>query len=161
MAGEKEAGKEKVVDIEHEVFTWGRGYQGQLGHKQGKNVQWTPLKVRIKNDPRLQDEDQPKRYHMATCGEKHTLLLTVKGALWFTGEKSAVGVEDELIGAHAPGHEEEEPRNGCQQEFVPYFNPNALTGDLKDDYKMKFISSNFVSPVNYAISKKNCLFMFG
>jgi len=57
-----------TIDIQHEVFTWGRGYHGQLGLRDVKNVQWVPKKVRIKKDPRLQDEDQPNRFHMVSCG---------------------------------------------------------------------------------------------
>ena len=31
---------------------------------------------------------------MVTCGEKHTLVLTNSGYVWWSGEKYAVGKED-------------------------------------------------------------------
>jgi alpha-tubulin suppressor-like RCC1 family protein len=45
--------KQVYVDIKHDVFSWGRGYHGQLGLRNLKTVQWTPKKVKIKRDPRF------------------------------------------------------------------------------------------------------------
>ena len=59
-----------------------------------KVVQWVPTKINIRKDPRLKEEDQPTRFAMATCGEKHTCLLAVNGKIWWTGEKSSVGFVD-------------------------------------------------------------------
>ena len=101
------------------MYSWGRGYHGQLGHKDHKNVQWTPKKVKIRKDPRLKDEDQPNRFSMISCGEKHTLALAVNGLIWFSGDKAAVGQflkKDE-------SKEEYNQLKSYQYTFMPLFSP--------------------------------------
>lgn len=83
-----------TVDIKHEVYSWGRGYHGQLGHRDLKIVQWAPKLVKIKKDMRFKDEDQPYRFAMVSCGEKHTMLLAINGNIWWAGEKISVGIVD-------------------------------------------------------------------
>jgi hypothetical protein len=51
----------------------------------------------LKRDPRFNDDQQPTRFAMVSCGEKHTLLLAVNGLIWWTGAKSAVGLDDPNI----------------------------------------------------------------
>ena len=34
---------------------------------------------------------------MVTCGEKHTLVLTNSGHIWWSGEKYSVGKEDPIL----------------------------------------------------------------
>ena len=43
---------------------------------------------------RFKDEDQPYRFAMVTCGEKHTMLLAINGNIWWAGEKISVGIVD-------------------------------------------------------------------
>jgi hypothetical protein len=33
MNFENEFEKRVIVEVKHDLYTWGRGYQGQLGHK--------------------------------------------------------------------------------------------------------------------------------
>ena len=40
------------------------------------------------------EESQPSSFAMVTCGEKHTLVLTNSGYIWWSGEKYCVGKED-------------------------------------------------------------------
>ena len=47
--------------------------------------------MKIKKDQKLNDEDQPTRFAMITCGEKHSLALAVNGLIWYTGDKKQVG----------------------------------------------------------------------
>ena len=55
---EEEDDEKKVyVDIKHDVYSWGRGYHGQLGLRHLKTVQWVPKKVKIKRDPRFQESE--------------------------------------------------------------------------------------------------------
>lgn len=153
-------GKEKavVVDVKHDVYAWGRGFQGQLGLKNLKIVQWAPKKVRIRRDPRLQDSEQATRFANIACGEKHTLLLTVAGAIWWAGERTSVGkVDPNLVRKNKfdPRNEED----SYQYAFLPYFEPGSLT-DLAD-VKFKSIASNFNARRNYAISEQDEVYTFG
>lgn len=91
---EEQGNNVRTIDINHELYGWGRGYHGQLGLKDLKVVQWVPKKIKIKKDPRLKEEDQPTRFAMISCGEKHTVVLAVNGKLWWTGEKVAIGLVD-------------------------------------------------------------------
>lgn len=146
----------KKISISHELYSWGRGYHGQLGHKDAKNVQWTPLKVKIKRDPRVQDSEQPTRFQMVTCGERHTLILSVTGALWWTGDRDAVGLRDGH--SHEALHRHQEEKNSFQYNFIPYFDP---TKQREGKNRLKYINSNFNSPLNFAIAEDNKLYEFG
>jgi alpha-tubulin suppressor-like RCC1 family protein len=147
-----------VVDIRHELYGWGRGYHGQLGLRDLKVVQWLPTRVKLKKDPRFKDDDQPTRFAMVTCGEKHTLLLAVNGLIWWSGEKGSVGMRD----PNANRKNQFEAKNesaSFQYTFAPYFDPTSY-GEY-NNVKMKFISSNFNSHLNFAITESNTVCVFG
>jgi len=152
--------KEKVIikDIKHELYGWGRSYHGQLGLNQQKLVQWTPKKIRLKNDLRFKEDEQPTRFAMITCGEKHSLILAVNGAIWWTGHKGAVGKVDPNE-VRKCKFEPKDDRLSYQYTFEPYFDPTSY--DEFARMKFKYINSNFSSRISWAINKENVACVFG
>ncbi len=66
------------------VYTWGRGWFGQLGT--GKfDSQYSPAKIEFAGNKSLS-------FVMATCGDQHTLLLDAEGNIWFAGQMLAIGL---------------------------------------------------------------------
>lgn len=121
-------------------------------------MQWIPRKVRLKKDPRFKDEEQPSRFAMITCGEKHTLLLAVNGAMWWAGEKSAVGLVDPNA-VRKNKFEAKVESESFQYTFAPYFDPTSY-GEFAR-MKLKFIASNFNSRTSFAIDEQNQVCEFG
>ena len=57
MEKEDDTGQKiKIENIKHDIYGWGRGYHGQIGLKDLKVVQWEPAKIKIKRDPRFNDD---------------------------------------------------------------------------------------------------------
>ena len=67
------------------VYTWGRGWFGQLGSGCFDNS-YTPKKIEFPGTKELS-------FVMATCGDSHTLLLDGNGNIWMSGLLSSIGVE--------------------------------------------------------------------
>ena len=150
-----------TIDINHEVYSWGRAYNGQLGLRDCKNVQWTPKKVHIKKDPRLQDEDQPTRFAMVACGQKFSMLLAMNGMMWFSGDKKQVGLyrEEPRLGGQRSKLELEEETKSFQYTFMPFTDPHKLRLQLEN--QVKFVACNFNSRQHLAINAVNELYEFG
>ena len=69
-----------VVVEDGDVFTWGRGWDGQLGHEVVTEIELEPRIV-----PRMQD----KSCASVACGRAHTVVLTDNGNIWSWGENKA------------------------------------------------------------------------
>ena len=96
----------------------------------------------------MQDEDQPTRFSMVTCSEKFTLVLSVQGKIWFTGDKTSVGLE-----SMNKGNQFGQETNTFQYYFVPYFDPTKINNLTTS--QIKFISSNFNSKISHSINENN------
>lgn len=93
---------------------------------------------------------QPTRFAMVTCGERHSLLLAVNGSIWWTGSKSMVGYPDPNL-TRKNQFEAKNERDSFQDTFMPYFDP-TIPGTFQK-MRFKYISSNFNSKLNFAISE--------
>jgi len=76
----------KVTEGELQMYSWGYGWHGQLGHGSTEN-QYKPKKVKIPSN-------RKQKFMMAAGGDKHTMFLDSTGQLWFSGQKQSIGVED-------------------------------------------------------------------
>ena len=158
LADEEKGAEKGGVDIRHDVYAWGRGYHGQLGLKDLKLVQLTPKRVKIRRFPQLQESDQATRIASVQCGERHTLLLCVNGAVWWAGEKAAVGkVDPNEVRKNKYDPKDEEL--SYQYTFVPYFAPSEPHEHAR--VKFKSVATHFTAKMNFAISEDNEVFVFG
>lgn len=155
---EGDGGDKARVDVKHDVYAWGRGYHGQLGLRDLKLVQLTPKRVRIRRFPALQEHDQATRIANVQCGERHTLLLCVNGAIWWAGEKTAVGkVDPNEVRKNKYDPKDEEL--SYQYTFQPYFPPGEF--HEYSPVKFKSIAAHFSARMNFAVSEHNDVFVFG
>ena len=67
------------------VYTWGKGYNGQLGSGNTNN--------RYRADSAEFPENKKLEFKMVTCGDCHTLLLDVDGNIWFAGGIQGIGLD--------------------------------------------------------------------
>jgi alpha-tubulin suppressor-like RCC1 family protein len=63
-----------------DVFSWGRGWDGQLGHR---------LTSEVVYEPRLVEEMENKSTAILACGREHTVAVSTNGNLWVWGDNKA------------------------------------------------------------------------
>jgi len=69
-----------VVVEDGDIYTWGRGWDGQLGHD---------IITEIELEPRIVPKMQNRSSALVACGQAHTVALTQNGNLWVWGDNSA------------------------------------------------------------------------
>ena len=76
------AGKSHSATIaeDGEVYTWGRGWDGQLGHD---------IITEIELEPRLVPEMENRASAFAVCGRAHTVVITDNGNVWSWGDNKS------------------------------------------------------------------------
>lgn len=82
-----------AVDVDGDVYSWGLGNYGNLGHGDTRN----------EDKPKLIEKLKGAGVIMAAGGSKHSLVVTAKGAVWSWGhgEKGRLG-HGEIRGALVP-----------------------------------------------------------
>ncbi|CAK9031757.1 X-linked retinitis pigmentosa GTPase regulator (mRpgr) [Durusdinium trenchii] len=102
-----------------EVFTFGEGDQGQLGHKSTENAVM-PTKVGF--DPRVHKDRASLQFVAVACGAKHTCLLTADGRIMGFGSNAigqlGVAGDKEKVTEPTLFREFRETRNGPPVRFV-------------------------------------------
>ena len=63
-----------------DVFSWGRGWDGQLGHQKVSEVVY---------EPRLVEDMENKSTAILACGREHTVAVSTNGNMWVWGDNKA------------------------------------------------------------------------
>ncbi len=63
-----------------DVFSWGRGWDGQLGHKIISEVVY---------EPRIVEDMENKSTAILACGREHTVAVSTNGNMWVWGDNKA------------------------------------------------------------------------
>ncbi len=63
-----------------DVYTWGRGWDGQLGHE---------VITEIELEPRIVPQMENRASAAVACGRAHTVVVTDNGNVWSWGDNKA------------------------------------------------------------------------
>ena len=63
-----------------DVFSWGRGWDGQLGHR---------LTSEVVYEPRVVEDMENKSTAILACGREHTVAVSTNGNVWVWGDNKA------------------------------------------------------------------------
>jgi alpha-tubulin suppressor-like RCC1 family protein len=66
-----------IIAEDGDVYTWGRGWDGQLGHD---------VVTEIELEPRIVPEMENRASASAACGRAHTVVITDNGNVWSWGD---------------------------------------------------------------------------